>query len=100
VVQEAYLRAWKGVGKFRGDAAFSTWLYRITANAAASNVQRAADPHRFLRRRFRAGSRADARLPPLGTCARLGSSTGSKSSSKETVRCRRRRWTLLRRRSR
>ena len=36
VVQEAYLRAWKGIGKFRGDAAFSTWLYRITANAAAS----------------------------------------------------------------
>ena len=40
VVQDAYLRAWKGIGKFRGEAAFSTWLYRITANAAASNVQR------------------------------------------------------------
>ena len=40
VVQETYLRAWKGIGKFRGDAAFSTWLYRITANAASSNVQR------------------------------------------------------------
>ncbi len=40
VVQDAYLRAWKGIGKFRGDAAFSTWLYRITANAASSNVQR------------------------------------------------------------
>src|SRR2546423_9649285 len=40
VVQDASLRAWKGIGKSRGDAAFSTWLYRITANAAASNVQR------------------------------------------------------------
>ena len=40
VVQDAYLRAWKGIGKFRGDAAFSTWLYRITANAAASSLQR------------------------------------------------------------
>jgi RNA polymerase sigma-70 factor (ECF subfamily) len=40
VVQEAYLRAWKGIGKFRGDAAFSTWLYRITANAATSSIQR------------------------------------------------------------
>ncbi len=40
VVQEAYLRAWKSIGKFRGDAAFSTWLYRITANAGASSVQR------------------------------------------------------------
>src|SRR5437764_7925319 len=36
VVQDAYLRAWRGIGKFRGEAAFSTWMYRITANAAAS----------------------------------------------------------------
>ncbi len=36
VAQEAYLRAWKGIGKFRGDAQFSTWMYRITANAAAT----------------------------------------------------------------
>jgi RNA polymerase sigma-70 factor (ECF subfamily) len=40
VVQEAYLRAWKGIGRFRGDAQFSTWLYRITANAASSHVQK------------------------------------------------------------
>ena len=36
VVQEAYLRAWKGLRKFRGDAQFSTWMYRITANRAAT----------------------------------------------------------------
>jgi RNA polymerase sigma-70 factor, ECF subfamily len=40
VVQEAYLRAWKGIGNFRGDARFSTWLYRITANAAYTLVQK------------------------------------------------------------
>src|SRR6266487_2994102 len=40
VVQESYLRAWKGIGKFRGDAQFSTWMYRITANAAATLVQK------------------------------------------------------------
>jgi RNA polymerase sigma-70 factor (ECF subfamily) len=40
VVQEAYLRAWKAIGKFRGEAQFSTWMYRITANASATNVRK------------------------------------------------------------
>ena len=34
VVQEAYIRAFRGIGRFRGDAQFSTWMYRITANCA------------------------------------------------------------------
>jgi len=40
VVQDAYLRAWKGIGRFRGDAAFSTWMYRITANTASTHMRR------------------------------------------------------------
>jgi RNA polymerase sigma-70 factor (ECF subfamily) len=40
VVQEAYLRAWKGIGRFRRDAQFTTWLYRVTANAAYTHVQK------------------------------------------------------------
>jgi len=36
VVQEAYLRAYRGIKKFRGDAQFTTWLYRITANCAST----------------------------------------------------------------
>jgi RNA polymerase sigma-70 factor, ECF subfamily len=40
VVQEAYLRAWKGIRRFRGDAQLSTWLYRITANCASTYVAR------------------------------------------------------------
>jgi len=40
VVQEAYLRAWKGLDRFRGEAAFSTWMYRITANTAYTVVKR------------------------------------------------------------
>ena len=33
-VQEALVRAWLALPKFRGDARFSTWLYRIVVNAA------------------------------------------------------------------
>jgi RNA polymerase sigma-70 factor (ECF subfamily) len=33
-VQEAFLRAWRNLGSFRGTALFSTWLYRICVNAA------------------------------------------------------------------
>lgn len=40
VVQEVYLRAWKGIGRFRGDAQLTTWLYRITANTASTHVTR------------------------------------------------------------
>jgi RNA polymerase sigma-70 factor (ECF subfamily) len=42
VVQEAYLRAYRGLRRFRGDAQFSTWLYRITANCASTQTRRAA----------------------------------------------------------
>jgi RNA polymerase sigma-70 factor (ECF subfamily) len=40
VVQDAYLRAYKGIRRFRGDAQFTTWLYRITANTAYTTVKR------------------------------------------------------------
>jgi RNA polymerase sigma-70 factor (ECF subfamily) len=42
VVQEAYLRAFRGLRKFRGDAQFTTWLYRITANCASTHLGRRA----------------------------------------------------------
>lgn len=40
VVQDAYVRAWRGIDRFRGDSEFTTWLYRITANCASSHVAR------------------------------------------------------------
>jgi RNA polymerase sigma-70 factor, ECF subfamily len=33
-VQEALIRAWLGLPRFRGGSLFSTWLYRICLNAA------------------------------------------------------------------
>jgi RNA polymerase sigma-70 factor (ECF subfamily) len=32
VTQEVFVRLWRKVGLFRGDSAFSTWLYRLAVN--------------------------------------------------------------------
>ena len=40
VVQDTYLRAYRAIGGFRGDARFTTWLYRITANCASTHQAR------------------------------------------------------------
>jgi RNA polymerase sigma-70 factor (ECF subfamily) len=42
VVQDAYLRAYRGLRRFRGDAQFTTWLYRITANCSANLLAKRA----------------------------------------------------------
>ena len=34
VSQDAFIRAWRAMPKFRGDAKFSTWMHRITVNTA------------------------------------------------------------------
>jgi RNA polymerase sigma-70 factor, ECF subfamily len=34
VAQEVFVRVYRALGKFRGDAEFSTWLHRITVNQA------------------------------------------------------------------
>ena len=40
VAQEAFVSAWKALPKFRMDAKFSTWLYRLTMNAATDLLRR------------------------------------------------------------
>ncbi len=42
VVQEAYLRAYRGLRRFRGESQFTTWLYRITANCSATLLAKRA----------------------------------------------------------
>ena len=39
VTQETFLAAWQGLPSFRGDARFSTWLYRIAYNCCLKQVE-------------------------------------------------------------
>ncbi|MGI8715859.1 MAG: RNA polymerase sigma factor [Solirubrobacteraceae bacterium] len=49
VVQEALLRAWRGIRRFQGRSMFFTWLYRIAVNEA----------NRALEKRSRGGRSVD-----------------------------------------
>ena len=43
VVQETFIRAYRGLASFRGDSAFYSWLYRIATNTALSHLKRQPD---------------------------------------------------------
>jgi len=38
--QEAFIRAWHKLDKFRGDSAFSTWLHRIAVNSVLGRMRK------------------------------------------------------------
>lgn len=40
VTQEAFLRAWRSIGRFKGDSQFFTWLYGIAINEAKRRIGR------------------------------------------------------------
>lgn len=49
IAQEAFVRAWNNLKSFRGDASFSTWLYRIVTNVFLDErKRRRSRPQRSL----------------------------------------------------
>lgn len=46
-LQEAYLKAWRGLGEFRGEAAIGSWLYRIVTTTCLDHLRRRARRHGY-----------------------------------------------------
>lgn len=62
VAQDAFLRVFNAIGTFRGDASFSTWLFRITTNVFLDDRKRAkAHPHTSLDEYLELGESSVAR---------------------------------------
>jgi len=38
IAQDAFVRAWRAIGSFRGDSAFYTWMYKIAVNTAKNHL--------------------------------------------------------------
>src|SRR6266487_7118998 len=47
LMQDVFIRAWKNLGKFRGESAFSSWLHRLAVNAMLENAR--GDKRRMAR---------------------------------------------------
>ncbi|MCO5167695.1 MAG: sigma-70 family RNA polymerase sigma factor [Planctomycetes bacterium] len=63
VTQEVFLRVFRKLAAFRGDARFSTWLFRITVNSC-KNKRRSLDRHgRFDSDRFLVDRREEEDAP-------------------------------------
>ena len=69
LAQDAFIRAYRGLRSFKGNASFSTWLYRVAVNVCLNRVGSRA-PRRFVT--LDAADRADARVERVDTALLRG----------------------------
>ena len=66
VVQEAFLKVYRSIGKFNGECTLKTWLYRITLNTA-SNQNRWWRRHRGQERQMDPEAGAEFNYPEFAS---------------------------------
>jgi RNA polymerase sigma-70 factor (ECF subfamily) len=59
VTQDVLFKVYRKIGAFRGDAALSSWIYRITFNAAMSRLRTAQYQHSLEQDRLAQSAEAD-----------------------------------------
>ncbi len=67
VAQEVFVRAWRKLGQFRGDAAFGTWLHRVAVNVILGKRKAMSTQ----RNRFGGGDPVDMQVPARRTAHEL-----------------------------
>jgi len=48
VVQETFIKAYRGLGSFRNESTFYSWIYRIATNTAFNQIRKAQYKHKHL----------------------------------------------------
>ena len=74
LTQDAFVRAYRGLARFKGDAAFGTWLYRIAVNVCLTRAAArapASDPIETLELADDRGDRPDEPLRRARDAARV-----------------------------
>ena len=71
-VQEGLISAWRAIDRFRGDARFSTWIYRIVLRKAYDVIERRKRTAPSRSRRSPAASRRSTRRRPARPDGRAG----------------------------
>lgn len=66
LAQEAFVRAWKGIGRFRGDSTFRTWLHGVAVNVIRTHRARESRLRRLF---FSPGRDSDVQDDPLEQAA-------------------------------
>ena len=64
--QESFVQAFKGIGSFRAEASFGTWIYRIAANCCLAHRRRQRPRFQPLDEAVETGGAVPLHRPPAG----------------------------------